>query len=252
MWRRRTWLRARRGGGSLPRLIYSETEAEGADCFWTVTVLREGAGTPRHCVLPDGCWTLSVGVRPAWYVRLRPPATAPFVAPCTPGEVVTGVRFRPGLPPRGVLERARRVLKPGQSAAEISWRLGEIVRMCDEERDPRIDLLAREMRCSGGRSAVSSIAEKSGISERHLERLSLDQLGLAPKTFARIIRLQAALRHMIAHPERGLAEVASESGYADQTHMGRDFRRLGRMTPAGYRRSIEHVGFVLETRSDAR
>jgi AraC-like DNA-binding protein len=234
----------------MPRLLYSESPPPGeiqadVDCIWTVTVDPAGPGNPQHWVLPDGCWTLSIGVRPVWYLRLRPPATAPFTAPCTPGECIVGYRFRPGPPPPELLERARRVLRPGQSVAEILDRATEVIRQCAVERDRRVDGIVSLLRKSGGRVTLTRVSDEVGLSGRHIERLSSAYLGLPPKSFARIVRLQAVVRRLVGDPAAPLADVAAEFGYTDQTHMTRDFTGLGRITPGAYRRSLGNVGFVL-------
>ena len=77
----------------------------------------------------------------------------------------------------------------------------------------------------------------TGLSLRHLERRFLADVGITPKTFARLVRLQAALGR-IASGER-LADVAHACGYYDQPHMTRDFSRLAEMSPAAWQR---HAG----------
>ncbi|WP_449064683.1 helix-turn-helix domain-containing protein [Planomonospora algeriensis] len=48
--------------------------------------------------------------------------------------------------------------------------------------------------------------------------------GYGPKTLQRVVRFQRALR--LAGRGTGLAEVALASGYADQSHMSNEVRRL--------------------------
>ena len=158
-----------------------------------------------------------------------------------------GVRFRPGLPPPMLLGEARRLLRPGQSVAEIFFLLGRILETSNSDRDQRLDLMVSMLRRDNGRIAVAKVTEELEMSERHLERLSGQNLALSPKTFARIVRLQSVLRRFITSPEERLADTATDFGYVDQTHMGRDFTHFGGITPLQYRRSIADVGFVLES-----
>ncbi len=62
-----------------------------------------------------------------------------------------------------------------------------------------------------------------GLSARSLHRHSLAHFGLAPKPFHVISRLQQALH---AAPRLQGAPLALQSGYDDQSHLGRDLRRL--------------------------
>ena len=55
-------------------------------------------------------------------------------------------------------------------------------------------------------------------------------MGLGPKTFARIVRLHAALQSI--RQGQSLSDVAVACGYYDQAHMARDFRQLAATSPA--------------------
>jgi AraC-like DNA-binding protein len=82
---------------------------------------------------------------------------------------------------------------------------------------------------SGGRVSIDSLAARAGTSLRQLERQFQDDVGLTPKTFSRIVRLQSALRRV--RQGRPLTDVALACGFYDQAHMTRDFRELASMSP---------------------
>ncbi len=100
---------------------------------------------------------------------------------------------------------------------------------------PQVEHLWRRLRLSRGRLAVSALAADVGWSGRHLESRFRQQLGLPPKRLARILRLQNALR-MLTAGNRPLAQIAVDSGYYDQAHLGTDFKALTSCTPAQFRR----------------
>jgi transcriptional regulator GlxA family with amidase domain len=77
-----------------------------------------------------------------------------------------------------------------------------------------------------GRIPMSAVAETVQLSQRHLERLCLSTVGLRPKEFARVTRLQAVVRRLITEPRPKLADCAAEFGFTDQTHMTREFSTL--------------------------
>jgi AraC-like DNA-binding protein len=104
---------------------------------------------------------------------------------------------------------------------------------------------------SGGRASIDALAARSGLGVRQLERTFKDDIGLSPKTFARIARLQAALGRI--RDGRPLGEVAAACGFYDQAHMTRDFRQLATMSPGAWQ---AHAGdlaplFVPPSRADA-
>jgi len=76
---------------------------------------------------------------------------------------------------------------------------------------------------------VDSAADALGVTPRQLHRVLVEEVGLAPKVFQRVLRMQRFVEAM----ERlgGLANAAAEAGYADQSHMTREVRSLAGLTP---------------------
>lgn len=86
---------------------------------------------------------------------------------------------------------------------------------------------------SGGRARIESLATEIGCSRRYLHARFREQVGLAPKTVARLIRFGAVRRRIERTPARW-ADVAYDCGYADQAHLNRDFRELAGTTPTDF------------------
>jgi AraC-like DNA-binding protein len=86
---------------------------------------------------------------------------------------------------------------------------------------------------SGGQERIDSLAAQLGCSRRYLHARFREQVGLAPKTVARLIRFGAVRRCIERAPARW-ADVAYECGYADQSHLNRDFRELAGTTPTDF------------------
>lgn len=79
---------------------------------------------------------------------------------------------------------------------------------------------------SHGRVNIGELAAEAGWSRRHLTRQFTDQLGMAPKTVARLRRLRHAVR-LLSQPRRGsIADIAACCGYYDQAHLANDFRDI--------------------------
>jgi AraC-like DNA-binding protein len=240
----------------MARLIYREAQPEPGlahvvDCWWSVSISPNGPGKPSHWVLPDGCYSLAVGVRPAWFIQLREPVLMPFRRPCLPGEKIVGIRFRPGIVPHAAMPGIRRLLRPGQTAAETLAILQDVVGVEVPNTPQRIEWMVSMVREKQGRISMSAVAETLQLSQRHLERLCLSTVGLRPKEFARVTRLQSLVRRLITEPHPKLADCAAEFGFTDQTHMTREFSTLGHLTPAAYLRMVRDVGFVLENRPNS-
>ena len=87
---------------------------------------------------------------------------------------------------------------------------------------------------TGGAIEVGDLATEVGWSRRHLSERFRRELGLTPKTTARVIRFERA-RRMLAHAGRpSLGAVAAAVGYADQAHMNRDWRELAGASPGAW------------------
>jgi AraC-like DNA-binding protein len=84
-----------------------------------------------------------------------------------------------------------------------------------------------------GRAPIGWICEQLGRSRRHLAARFREQIGLPPKTVARIMRFDRAVA-LIDGGGATLAEVAFECGYFDQAHMNRDFRQFAGTSPAAF------------------
>ncbi|WP_116952444.1 helix-turn-helix domain-containing protein [Jiangella endophytica] len=93
-------------------------------------------------------------------------------------------------------------------------------------------------------AAVGVVAERIGASASTLQRRFRAAVGLSPKQFGRVRRLQRVLRAVTTPggPAPDWAEVAARHGYFDQAHLVNDFRALTGLTPGRYvpRSAAEH------------
>jgi AraC-like DNA-binding protein len=102
-------------------------------------------------------------------------------------------------------------------------------RMLNRELDPRLSRGIEAVFESRGAIAVTQLAARAGATARTLGRLFERHVGLSPKRFARIVRVQAALR---ALPRQGTwTPLALELGYHDQAHFIHEVRALFGTTP---------------------
>lgn len=99
---------------------------------------------------------------------------------------------------------------------------------------PRIEVTkaVETIVASGGTATIGSVTRSTGLSRRQLERLFLENVGLGPKVFARVIRLRRAVK--LLRRGESAAGVAAACGYCDQAHMSRDFRQLAGTSPSAW------------------
>jgi len=84
-----------------------------------------------------------------------------------------------------------------------------------------------------GRIGVSELADRLGCGRQHLHRQVTRHLGLSPRTLARLLRFGVVTDAVRAGrvADLGWAQLAAATGYADQSHLHRDFRTLAGLTP---------------------
>jgi AraC-like DNA-binding protein len=61
-----------------------------------------------------------------------------------------------------------------------------------------------------------------------------EHVGLAPRDFRRIVRVQDAIRRLRGAPARRLGRIALEAGYFDHAHFCREFRRTTGVSPSAF------------------
>jgi AraC-like DNA-binding protein len=110
---------------------------------------------------------------------------------------------------------------------------------------PGVEWSWHRLRRTGGRASISELATELGWSHRRLIARFRQQIGLAPKTVARVLRFDRAVAALGSSHSRGLAEIAFDCGYFDQAHLNRDFRELAGTTPTAFLRSQRDSGAIL-------
>ena len=89
----------------------------------------------------------------------------------------------------------------------------------------------RQLEQSHGSVAIGVLAEEIGWSRRHFVDRFRHHVGLAPKPSARVLRFARASA-LLTSGRRPVGEVAARCGYADQSHLVRECRRLAGCTPS--------------------
>ena len=78
---------------------------------------------------------------------------------------------------------------------------------------------------------VAALAALAGRSSFHFSRVFARSVGMTPHRYVVHLRLQAAIQH-VRRGRMGLAEIAAETGFADQSHLSRWVRRVHGVTPS--------------------
>lgn len=211
-------------------------------CLWW-------SGGAETRVLPDACVDV---VFDGEQLVVAGPQTVSRVVPATEHPYRCGVRFRVASAGAVLGLPAARLLDLNVAVGEV-WN-GDGRRLEDRvacAAGPRQALerlvagLAGRIETVGERDVVirqAAVAVVSGaplgrvsrivgLGERQLRRRFDDAVGFGPATLVRVQRFQRFLS--LAGRQRGLtlARLAAEAGYADQSHLARECRRLSGCSP---------------------
>jgi AraC-like DNA-binding protein len=102
-----------------------------------------------------------------------------------------------------------------------------------------------QLQQAGGGLGIGALAAELGCSQKHLIAQFHEQIGLPPKTLARILRFRHALRCLEHSGDVRWSEIALDCGYYDQAHFIREFRAFTGSAPGDFlaRRLPDSGGF---------
>jgi AraC-like DNA-binding protein len=107
-------------------------------------------------------------------------------------------------------------------------------RLADAPRvDPAVGWAWQRLVQTAGSARIEALAAEVGASRRYLAARFGEQVGVSPKTAARLLRFADVRRRIEAAPVRW-AEIAFAAGYADQSHLNREFQQFARTTPTDF------------------
>lgn len=232
----------------LREFLPSEDLRPWVDRYW---LRPAGTQSAAAVIIPDGCADLVLdlsgspgefGEAFAVGTMTRPLILGPGSTP-----LMFGVRFRPGRAAaffRATLSEMTDQRIPardlGSLAAQVAVNENERIaivesalrrRLCDATFDRRIDDAIDAIVGSAGRARIEDLARRTGVTRQHLARLFDVNVGMSPKTFARVARFRRA---MTLGRKMAWADVAATLGYSDQSHLIAEFRELAGTTPDAF------------------
>ena len=235
------------------------------ECYWRATSHGLPAFRPTELLVPDLRVEMIFNPGEPWRWSGQPAAVMTCIgmrgralAIQQPGRLDHfAVRFRPGglaafsgVPLAELTGRCWDAHSIWPNADELAERLHEAVSdaervqltdawLCSRMLSARDDLrcalhAAHELSRSHGHMPIAVLAERHGLHYKRLERLFARRIGLSPKHFARVARLQHVLELSTTRPRPSLSELAANGGYSDQAHFNRDFRALIGRSPRAF------------------
>jgi len=215
------------------------------------------AGPPEVRVVFDDVWFSGISERPidteaphgsvllgvAFAAR-----GAASLLPMSQAQVANRTGSFADLIGRSALELRDRLLETREAPTRLVLVERWLLDICVSGRHihPLVDWATRRLAECGGQIRTADLARDAGCSRKHLAGLFRDQVGLAPKTLARIHRFQRVLGALNENRVADWSELADRCGYFDQSHLIHDFRQFAGMSPADFaRRAQPDAGSVV-------
>ncbi|HEV2480245.1 MAG TPA: helix-turn-helix transcriptional regulator [Puia sp.] len=236
--------------------------------YWVRRMPAETGSAGRR-VYADGCADVicNAGNSTAYYHPMaRPDVVIPLqpgvlylggtmtaygVVRSEPGVLFTGIRFRPG----GFYALFRQTMEPAvDTVVEFPDEALRLAMQTEEGLAARLDhwfdrrpepsprlgrydfsFLRGLVDGSGGQISVDDLAREAHVSNRTLERIFKENVGIPPKEFLRIVRFQEVfkrLRNADALEEESLLRVAYDLGYYDHAHLTNEFKKYAGILPS--------------------
>lgn len=241
------------------------------ECFWTLQSRSTPSLLSPERILPDGCTEIVFNLAASFKryhckntIEVQPQSLfvgqmRRFAMIEPTGEVqLFGIRFRPAgayvfthFPLAEMTDKIidldlvwNRFSRELAEKIHLAHSTQERIRLAEKALLARLDrrqdgdktiegaintIIARD-----GLVAIDRLQKKLQLSSRQLERKFQERVGLSPKFFCRILRLQKVFKAAARHRPLPWSFIAAECGYFDQAHFIHDFKAFSGQTPAMY------------------
>lgn len=234
-------------------------------CYWEFAADESLSPGHQHTIPVDGC--VSIGISRSRDGRDKcvfvGPRLDPLRVPVFPGDRFWGVRLLPGASKSAIGVTGREIfgkwgllafVKPKLSnnilqGLQTATSLEEAMPIFESllihrQPPPAVTSSVTTITACAGSIPLAKLPKVVGLSERQLQRVFLREVGLTAKQYARICRLRAAAIGLVSGKQSNWAEIAVDRGYADQSHLIREFQALFGISPGGFERQfltdVEH------------
>lgn len=229
---------------------------------YTVTFPGSDMISNHYTVIPHGCATLVCSCdETGMSSRLFGPATAA----CSVGEQANQaemlfiIEFQPaglyaftGIPQKELSDRAfspsdlsfgldKRIIENTEKARSAY----EMIRDMDSlllanvkaSLSPELHVSVHNIVQNMGSLSVKELSDTVYYSQRHLNRLFSQCIGMNTKTFSRLVRINSAIR-LLHNPQNSITNACNLSGFYDLPHFIHDFKSVCGISPQEYRREM--------------
>nr|WP_221052602.1 helix-turn-helix domain-containing protein [Shewanella algae] len=101
--------------------------------------------------------------------------------------------------------------------------------------EPRMKYALHRITAQKGQGEIRNLLTEIDISQRQLERLFQQNLGMSPKNYSILQRTAFARELLKQETDKSLTEIGYHAGFYDQAHFIREFKQVIGITPGSFR-----------------
>lgn len=107
-----------------------------------------------------------------------------------------------------------------------------------------VDKISHYMLRNSGVVSLDWLAKEACLSRKQFYRKFVERMGISPKLYSRIIKLDTVIKLKNKQPDRDWFSIAIEMGYFDYQHLVKDFKEFTLLTPPAF--------YLLDSRAPER
>lgn len=143
---------------------------------------------------------------------------------------------------RGVVgdEQILPVLERDIKLSERAGLISKVIRVNLQNEPERyiVKYCIERMFQSQGNVRVEELAHETGFTARHIGKLFEKCIGISPKQFSQIMKLQTSMGKIITSGDKRLVEIAVDCGFFDHAHMNRMYKKLIGISSGEFKKSL--------------
>ena len=239
------------------------------ECFW-IMEKDKSSRTWSDIIIPNGCSEI-IFPNGSGYLRTNPksgvcesvkngvllgPRTSYyFLEEIQDGSIDIGVRFKAnGLSSfiEDISDIADQIVSIeyvfGQSAKTLECQISKtenpyekikllesyLIRLQPKYVNSTVERAISQIHQSNGLIKIYDLIDEMKIAKSTLERNFTKKIGLSPKSFVNICRVNYSINHYLKYPSISLTQLAYQFDYFDQSHFIKTFKKYTGSTPANY------------------
>lgn len=236
--------------------------------YWEFTVAGDTHEPFTHEVFADGCVSLiyyrNAATTDSWLhvvgarlnslrvevragdclrgVRLSPSACR-LVLGCDPAALQNQLLPFSRIQPRaadGLFRQLSTVSSFAQTIAVYNTYLRSL-ELKPTDIDEKVAAAVSLIEANVGQIKIAELAAAVSLSMRQLERRFRAATGLTPKQFARVRRVRATAFRLVEEGETNWAAWSTEMGFADQSHLTREFVSVTGRSPVSFAEEVSRI-----------